>query len=148
MKYLKRFESIFGSAEPKQISGDEWSRTHKTLGKEFFSKSEMDTLVNLMENRGRDHMSKEEWDELGWSEKIDNYRIGVTFLTFYNPTYGEDNPHPYEVFILKCKDDWFLVSFYQEDYDGDEYHGGYEEYYECDGFDCLLDLLKKEAKLG
>ena len=81
-------------------------------------------------------------------EKIDNYRIGVTFLTFYNPTYGEDNPHPYEVFILKCKDDWFLVSFYQEDYDGDEYHGGYEEYYECDGFECLLDLLKKEAKLG
>ena len=148
MKYLKKFESIFGSAEPKQISGDEWSRTHKTLGKEFFSKSEMDTLVNLMENRGRDHMSKEEWDELGWSEKIDNYRIGLAYLSFYNPTYGEDNPHPYEVFILKCKDDWFLVSFYQEDYDGDEYHGGYEEYYECDGFECLLDLLKKEAKLG
>ena len=148
MKYLKKFESIFGSAEPKQISGDEWSRTHKTLGKEFFSKSEMNTLVNLMEDSGREHMEEEEWDNLGWSEKIDNFHIGLAYLSFYNPTYGEDNPHPYEVFILKCKDDWFLVSFYQEDYDGDEYHGGYEEYYECDGFECLLDLLKKEAKLG
>jgi len=31
---------------------------------------------------------------------------------------------------------------------GEGYFEGYEEYYECDGFDCLLDLLKKEAKLG
>ena len=114
MKYLKKFESIFGSAEPKQISGDEWSRTYKTLGKEFFSKSEMNTLVNLMENSGRDHMSKEEWDELGMSEKIDNYRIGLTYLTFYLPTYDGSNPTPFEVFIQKCKDELFLVSFYQD----------------------------------
>ena len=143
MKYLKKFESIFSSAEARKISADEWSRIHKTLGNEFFSKTEMNTLVNLMENSGRDHMSEEEWDELGWSEKIDFYRIGVSYLTFWNPTYNEDNPHPYEVLIQKCKDEWFLVSFYQEDFDGDEYFGGYEEYYECDGFECVLDLLKK-----
>ena len=143
MKYLKKFESIFGSAQAKEISGIEFSGILKSLGKEFFSKSEMTTLVNLMENSGRDHMEEEEWDELGWSEKIDFYRIGVSYLTFWNPTYGEDNPHPYEVFIQKCKDDWFLVSFYQEDFDGDEYFEGYEEYYECDGFECVLDLLKK-----
>jgi len=147
MKYLKKFESLFGSAEPKLISGIEFTSILKSLGKEFFSKSEMTTLVNLMENSGRDHMEEEEWDELGWSEKIDYYRIGVTYLHFLNPTFGEDNPHPYEVFIQKCKDDWFLVSFYQEDFDGDEYFEGYEEYYECDGFECVLDLLKKQKAI-
>ena len=149
MKYLKKFESIFGAAEPKQITTSEWSRFLKSLGKEFFSKSEMETLVNLMENSGRDHMSKEEWDELGMSEKIDNYRIGLTYLTFYLPTYDGSNPTPFEVFIQKCKDEWFLVSFYQDEIDFDEgYFEGYEEYYECDGFECLLDLIKREAKLG
>ena len=149
MKYLKKFESIFGSAEPKQITTSEWSRLFKSLGKEFFSKSEMETLVNLMEDSGRDHMGKEEWDNLGMTEKVDYYRIGLTYLTFYLPTYDGGNPYPFEVHVQKCKDEWFLVSFYQDNWDSDEgYFEGYEEYYECDGFECLLDLIKREAKLG
>ena len=145
MKYLKKFESIFGSAEPKQITTSEWSRFLKSLGKEFFSKSEMDKLVNLMEDSGREHTEEEEWYNLGLSDKVDYYRIGLTYLTFYLPTYDGSNPYPFEVDITKCKDEWFFVSFYQDDSDDSE---GYEEYYECDGFECLLDLLKKEAKLG
>ena len=101
MKNLKKFESIFGHDVARMISAGEWSRIHKSLGNEFFSKPEMNTLVNLMENSGRDHMEEEEWNELGWSEKIDYYRLGVSYLTFWNPTFGEDNPHPYEVFIQK-----------------------------------------------
>ena len=146
MKYLKKFESIFGSAEPELIPGNEWIKKIKSLGRDFFSKTEMETLVNLMEDSGREHMVEEEWDNLGWSEKIDNFHIGLAYLSFYIKS-DDDNPNPYGVDITKCEDEWFLVSFYQEDYDGDEYHGGYEEYYECDGFECLLDLLKKEAKL-
>ena len=145
MKYLKKFESIFGPDEPKQIASSvEWSRRIKSLGRDFFSKTEMDKLVNLMEDSGRDHMGEEEWDNLGWSEKLDNFVIGLTYLIFYLPTYDGSNPNPFEVDITKCKDEWFLVSFYQDDFDDSE---GYEEYYECDGFDCLLNLLKKEAKL-
>ena len=148
MKYLKKFESIFGTAEPKQITTSEWSKLLKSLGKEFFSKSEMETLVNLMEDSDRCHMEEEEWDNLGLIEKVDYYRIGLTYLTFYLPTYDEGNPNPYGVDITKCKDEWFMVSFYQEDWDSEGYFEGYEEYYECDGFDCLLDLIKREAKLG
>jgi len=145
MKYLKRFESIFGSAEPKEISKGEWSRINKTLGKEFFTKSEMDTLVNLMENSDRGYMEEEEWDNLGWSQRIDYYQIGLTYITFYIKS-DDDNPNPYEVHVRKSEDEWFMVSFYQDDWDGHEpYQGeeGYEEYYECDGFECVLDLLKK-----
>jgi hypothetical protein len=145
MKYLKKFESIFGSEPAKQISSDEWSKLLKSLGKEFFSRSEMDTLVNLMENSGRDHMEEEEWDELGLFDKVDYYRIGVTYLTFYNPTFNENNPYPHEIHIQKCKDEWFLVSFYCDDWDGDEgYYEGYEEYYECDGFESVLNLFKNK----
>ena len=146
MKYLKKFESIFGPDEPKQITSSvEWSRRIKSLGREFFSKSEMDKLVNLMEDSSREHTEEEEWYNLGLSDKVDYYRIGLTYLTFYLPTYDGSNPYPFEVDITKCKDEWFFVSFYQDDSDESE---GYEEYYECDGFDCLLDLLKKESKLG
>ena len=146
MKYLKKFESIFGPDEPKQITSSvEWSRRIKSLGREFFSKSEMDKLVNLMEDSSREHTEEEEWYNLGLSDKVDYYRIGLTYLTFYLPTYDGSNPYPFEVDITKCKDEWFFVSFYQDDSDDSE---GYEEYYECDGFDCLLDLLKKESKLG
>ena len=145
MKYLKKFESIFGPDEPKQITSSvEWSRRIKSLGRDFFSKTEMETLVDLMEDSGRDHTEEEEWYNLGLSDKVDYYRIGLTYLTFYNPTYDGSNPYPFEVDITKCKDEWFFVSFYQDDFDDFE---GYEEYYECDGFDCLLNLLKKEAKL-
>jgi hypothetical protein len=150
MKYLKLFENMFGPDEPKQINQREWVAKMKSLGRDFFSKTEIQTLVDLMENSGREHMQEEEWENLGWSEKMDNFHMGLTYLSFYLPTYDGSNPNPYGVDITKCKDEWFMVSFYQEDWDGHEpYQGeeGYEEYYECDGFDCLLNLLKKEAKL-
>ena len=147
MKYLKKFESIFGSAEPKEISQGEWSRRIKFLGKDFFSKTEMQTLVDLMEDSDRGYMEYEEWDNLGWSQKMDYYQIGLTYLSFYIESDG-NNPNPYDVDITKCKDEWFMVSFYQEDWEAGEEEEGYEKYYECDGFDCLLNLLKKEAKLG
>ena len=146
MKYLKKFESIFGAAEPELIPGNEWIEKIKSLGKAFFSKSEHKTLIDLMEKSGRESVVKEEeWDNLHWDQKkIEKFHIGLTYLSFYIES-GDDNPNPYGVDITKCKDEWFLVSFYQEGWDDfDEY----EEYYECDGFDCLLDLLKKEAKLG
>jgi hypothetical protein len=147
MKYLKRFENIFGPDEPKKINQREWVAKMKSLGRDFFSKTEMQTLVDLMENSGREHMQEEEWENLGWSEKMDNFHIGLTYLSFYLPTYDGSNPNPYGVDITKCKDEWFMVSFYQEDWEAGEEEQGYEEYYECDGFDCLLNLLKKEAKL-
>ena len=144
MKYLKKFESIFGSAEPKEISQGEWSIKLKSLGKDFFSKTEMQTLVDLMDNSDRGYMEDEEWDNLGCSQRIDYYQIGLTYLTFYIKS-GD----AYEVHVHKSKDEWFMVSFYQDDWEGVDCQGeeGHEEYYECDGFDCLLNLLKKEAKL-
>ena len=150
MKYLKKFEGIFGTAEPEKKSQREWLEKVRSLGRDFFSKTEMQTLVDLMEDSGRSYMEDEEWDNLGWSQRIDNYQIALTYLTFHLPTYDGSNPNPYGVDITKCKDEWFMVSFYQEDWEGVDYEGeeGYEEYYECDGFDCLLDLLKREAKLG
>jgi len=147
MKYLKKFESIFEPDEPKQINQREWVAKIKSSGRDFFSKTEMQTLVDLMEDSDRGYMEYEEWDNLGWSQKMDYYQIGLTYLSFYIESDG-NNPNPYDVDITKCKDEWFMVSFYQEDWEAGEEEEGYEKYYECDGFDCLLNLLKKEAKLG
>jgi len=148
MKYLKKFESIFGPDEPKKINQREWVAKMKSLGKDFFSKTEMKTLVDLMEKSGREYVEEEDWDKLAWSEKLDNFVISLSYLSFYIES-DSDNPNPYGVDITKCKDEWFMVSFYQEDWEGYDYDSeeGHEEYYECDGFDCLLNLLKKEAKL-
>jgi hypothetical protein len=149
MKYLKKFEGIFGPAEPEKKSQREWVEKVRSLGRDFFSKTEMQTLVDLMENSGREHMQEEEWENLGWSQKMDYYQIGLTYLSFYLPTYDGSNPNPYGVDITKCEDEWFMVSFYQDggqDEEGEIYYE-YEEYYECDGFDCTYELLKKEAKL-
>jgi hypothetical protein len=142
VKYLKLFESMFGPAEAKQISQGEWSRKVRS-GKDFFTKSEHKTLIDLMEKSGRENMQEEVWDNLVWNEKLDNFVIGLTFLTYYIRG-GDVNPVPIEVHLHKCPDEWFMVSFYKDDYgdyEGNMY-GTYEEYYECDGFECVLDLLK------
>ena len=147
MKYLKKFESIFGPDEPKKINQREWVAKMKSLGRDFFSKTEMKTLVDLMENSGREYVEEEDWDKLAWSEKLDNFVISLSYLSFYIES-DSDNPNPYGVDITKCKDEWFMVSFYREENWGEGHNYQEEEqYYECDGFDCLLNLLKKEAKL-
>jgi hypothetical protein len=133
---------MFGPAEAKQISQGEWSRKVRS-GKDFFTKSEHKTLIDLMEKSGRENMQEEVWDNLVWNEKLDNFVIGLTFLTYYIRG-GDVNPVPIEVHLHKCPDEWFMVSFYKDDYgdyEGNMY-GTYEEYYECDGFECVLDLLK------
>ena len=144
MKYLKKFESMFGPAEAKQISQGEWSRRIKS-GKDYFTKSEWRTLVDLMESSGRENLTQDEWDNLAWNVKLDNFVIGLTFLTYYIGS-GDNNPVPVEVHLHKCPDEWFMVSFYQDDYGYGDYEGNmygtYEEYYECDGFDSVLNLLK------
>ena len=143
MKYLKLFESMFGPAEAKQISGGEWSRKVRS-GKDYFTKSEHKTLIDLMEKSGRENLTQDEWDNLGWSEKLDNFVIGLTYLTYYIGSSYDNNPIPIEVHVQKCPDEWFMVSFYQDggqDEEGEIYYE-YEEYYECDGFDSVLNLLK------
>jgi len=133
---------MFSPAEATQISQGQWSRKIKS-GKEFFTKSEHKTLIDLMEKSGRESVNEEDWDKLAWSEKLDNFVIGLTFLTYYIGS-GDDNPVPVEVHLQKCPDEWFMVSFYQDDYgdyEGNVY-GTYEEYYECDGFESVLNLLK------
>jgi hypothetical protein len=142
MKYLKLFESMFGPDEAKQISERQWSIKIKS-GKDFFTKSEWRTLVDLMKSSGRENLTQDEWDNLGWSEKLDNFVIGITYLTYYIRG-GDVNPVPIEVHVQKCPDEWFMVSFYQDEYqdeEGEVYYE-YEEYYECDGFECVLNLLK------
>ena len=140
---------MFGPGEPEKINQREWVAKMKSLGRDFFSKTEMKTLVDLMENSGREYLTQDEWDNLGWNEKLDNFVIGVTYLTYYIGS-GDVNPVPIEVRVQKCQDEWFMVSFYQDDYQDEEgeIYYDFEEYYECDGFDCLLNLLKKEANLG
>ncbi len=142
MKYLKLFENMFEPAEAKQISQGQWSRKIKS-GKDFFTKSEHQTLIDLMEKSGRESVTEEDWDKLTWWERKDNFVLGLTFLTYYIGS-GDDNPVPIEVHIQKCPDEWFMVSFYQDDYGDYEGNmfGTYEEYYECDGFESVLDLLK------
>lgn len=142
MKYLKLFESMFGPDEAKQISQGEWSRRIKS-GKDYFTKSEHKTLIDLMEKSGHENLTQDEWDNLGWSEKLDNFVIGITYLTYYIGS-SDDNLVPIEVHVQKCPDEWFMVSFYQDEYQDEdgEIYSEYEEYYECDGFDSVLNLLK------
>ena len=147
MKYLESLDD-FGLARAVQISTSEWSQFMKSKGREFFTKHEHRFLIDAMEAPSREHMEDEDWSDLGMHDKIDNYRIGLTHLTFYMSPNDENNPHPDEVHVEKCKDDWFLVSFYRDDWDGDEgYFEGHEEYYKCDGFECMIDLLERSGAI-
>jgi len=42
MKYLKLFENMFGPAEPKRITSDQFIGRRRNLGKDFFSKQEQE----------------------------------------------------------------------------------------------------------
>ena len=149
MKYLKLFESMFGPVEPKRITSDQFVTRKRQLGNDFFTKSEHRKLIDLMEYNGYEYVTDDIWQDLVWNQTEGKYNIGVTYLYFNFFVGDEGNPQPYEVALRKLQDDYFLIAIYQEEWDGDddEYYSGYDEYYECDGFDCTYELLKKEAKL-
>ena len=149
MKYLKLFENMFGPAEPKRITSDQFIDRKRLLGNDFFTKSEHRELIDIMERNGYEYVTGDEWQDLVWNQTEGKYNIGVNYLYFNFFVGDEGNPQPYEVALRKLQDDYFLIGFYQEEWDGDddEYYSGYDEYYECDGFDCTYELLKKEAKL-
>jgi hypothetical protein len=149
MKYLKLFESIFGAAEPKRITSVQFVTRKKQLGNDFFTKSEHRELIDIMERNGYEYVTNDIWQDLVWNQTEGKYNIGVTYLYFNFFVGDEGNPQPYEVALRKLQDDYFLIAIYQEEWDGDddEYYSGYDEYYECDGFECAFELLKKEAKL-
>ena len=148
MKYLKLFENMFGPAEPKRITSDQFIGRRRNLGNDFFSKQEQEKLIHLMERNGYEYVNHDEWEDLGWDQTEGKYNIGVTYLYFNFFVGDEGNPHPYEVALRKCQDDYFLIAIYQDDWnDRGEYYPGYDEYYECDGFECAYELLKKEARL-
>jgi hypothetical protein len=148
MKYLKLFENMFGPAEPKRITSNQFIGRRRELGNESFSELEKEQLINLMKRNGYEYVTDDEWQDLGWDQTEGKYTIGVTYLYFNFFVGYEGNPQPYEVALRKCGDEFFFIAIYQDDWnDRGEYYKAYDEYYECDGFECAFELVKKEAKL-
>ena len=137
------------TSEPSQLSYDEFRS--KTQGKktEYFSKEEMSQIVDLLESNGYKHLNDNDEDgELTWMEHglTGNYfKIGLSNC-YFSIKSEDDNPHRIEVTIRKFHDEWWYVVFFQEEYDGDDYFGDYDEYWECDSFEPLIPFLKKNCK--
>jgi hypothetical protein len=145
MKYLKKFESLFGTAEPEKISYEDFHKDVKTRCD--FTKNELLYLESIFDSN---------------SEKISDveYVKGARFI--YNKFTSDKTelPDNFIVFLYsntqngeliqfdcyKHTDEWYYVWISQEDndhYDDDLFKPGFKEYWRCDEFDSLKILLDK-----
>ncbi len=143
MKYLKKFESLFGTAEPERITYEEFHKDVKE--KCAFTEQELLYLESIFSKNRK---------------KIDDveYNNGSNFIYNRFTLDKEEVPDNFIVFLYsntqngelitfdcyKHTDDWYYVCITQEnDHDRFEVHPGFKEYYRCDEFDSLKKLLDK-----
>jgi hypothetical protein len=142
MKYLKKFESLFGTAEPEKIDREEFHSHHKSVD---FSVIELEYLESLFDENHTKIQDVEYYigPRFIYNKfKKDKHEFPNMFYLFMYPI-GENE----EIILLecyKCEDDWFFVTISQDNYH--EREGlipGFREYWRCDEFDSLKKLLDK-----
>ena len=140
MKYLKRFESLFGPAEPERISFDDFYQVDSPSSS--FTEKELLYLESIFDAN---------------HEKISDveYVKGAHFI--YNKfTSGKTEfPDNFIVFIYSNKQNGELIGFDCYKHAGDWYYvwisqgsdgpfePGFKEAWKCDEFDSLKKLLDK-----
>ena len=144
MKYLKRFESIFGPAEPERISYDEfWSQNKSNVS---FTEKELLYLESIFEkNRkkieGVEYSNRHNFIYNKFT--LDKKEVPNIFAIFLYPT-GENS----QLICFECykvTDEWYdvVISQDSDEYEDDPTIPGFDEYWRCDEFDSLKILIDK-----
>ena len=137
MKYLKRFESLFGGAvEPELFFDRNLPRSeknnvsmynHYTENREAWTKKEMDYLYSVVEK----------------SDKVEGFglqnaqKYAPDMKIFYFVLFPkEDSDLNLEIYCHKCEDEVYLVQEFILD-------GDCDRRYFCDGFETLKKMIDK-----
>ena len=143
MRYLKKFESLFGTAEPERISYDDFYPAKSP--RDFFTEQELLYLQSIFDK------NRKKIDDVEFNNRsnfmynrftLDKEEVPDNFIVFLY-----SNTQNGELITFECykhTDDWYYVCITQEnDHDRFEVHPGFKEYWRCDEFDSLKKLLDK-----
>jgi hypothetical protein len=144
MKYLKRFESMFGPAEPERVSYDDFYPQRKPI--DTFTEKELLYLESVFDRNRK---------------KIDDveYNKRATFMYNKFTPDKKEFPNHFAIFMYpdgdngqlicfecyKHQDDWYYVVISQDsdEYEDDSTIPGFSQYWRCDEFDSLKILIDK-----
>ena len=134
MKYLKRFESLFGASEPELFFDRNLPRSEKndasmynnyTQNREAWTKNEIDYLHSVVEK----------------SDKVEGFGFNPVHNTpgmeiFYFVLWPEEGSDlGLEIYCHKCMDEVYLVQEFVLE--------GVDRRYFCDGFETLKKMIDK-----
>ena len=136
MKYLKRFESIFGGASepelffdrnlPRSSTNDASMYNHYTQNREAWTKKEMDYLYSVVEK-------SDKVEGFGLQNVQEKPDMKIFYFVLF-PKEGSDLN--LEIYCHKCEDEVYLVQEFI--FDGD-----CDRRYFCDGFETLKKMIDK-----
>ena len=144
MKYLKKFESLFGPAEPERISYDDFYPEKSP--RDSFTENELIYLQSIFDANS-EKISDVEYNKRATfmynKFTLDKEVVPDNFIVFLY-----SNTQNGELITFECykhTDDWYYVCISQpndEYYEG-LFNPGFTEYWRCDEFDSLKKLLDK-----
>jgi hypothetical protein len=145
MKYLKRFESLFGTAEPERISHREFHSSYDKPIDSFIEK-ELLYLESVFDG------NRKKIEDVEYNNRAtfmynkftpDKKELPDNFAIYIYPN-GENS----QLICFECykhQDDWYdvVISQMSDEYDEDNPIPGFSEYWKCDEFDSLKILIDK-----
>ena len=135
MKYLKRFESLFGASEPelffdrnlpRSSTNDASMYNHYTQNREAWTKNEIDYLYSVVEK-------SDKVEGFGLQNVQEKPDMKIFYFVLF-PKEGSDLN--LEIYCHKCEDEVYLVQEFI--FDGD-----CDKRYFCDGFETLKKMIDK-----
>ena len=144
MKYLKKFESLFGTAEPERITYDDFYPEKSP--RDSFTENELIYLQSIFDANS-EKISDVEYNKRATfmynKFTLDKEEVPDNFIVFLY-----SNTQNGELITFECykhEDEWYYVCISQPNdvYDDDLINPGFTEYWRCDEFDSLKKLLDK-----
>ena len=144
MRYLKKFESLFGPAEPERISYEDFYPPKSP--RDSFAEQELLYLESIFDK------NRKKIDDVEFNKRsnfmynrftLDKEEVPDNFIVFLY-----SNTQNGELITFDCykhTDDWYYVCISQPNdvYDDDLFNPGFTEFWRCDEFDSLKKLLDK-----
>ena len=134
MKYLKKFESLFGESEPELFFDRNLPRSernnanmynHYTQNREAWTKNEIDYLYSVVKK-------SDKVEGFGFNQVHNKPGMEIFYFVLW-PEEGSDLG--LEIYCHKCMDEVYLVQEFELE--------TYDRRYFCDGFDTLKKLISK-----
>lgn len=144
MRYLKKFESLFGPAEPERISYEDFYPPKSP--RDSFDEQELLYLESIFDKNRK----KIDWVEYNNRSNfmynrftLDKEEVPDNFSVYMYSVGANANLICFDCY--KYIDDWYYVCIYQGDdiFDEENVIEGFREFYRCDEFDSLKKLLDK-----